>query len=93
MSTIQCSKFNLSERFFLFALEIVKLVRSLPNDPAAREIGKQLIRAGTSIAANYEEALGSFSRKDFTYKLSTASAFSLLTSYFSLLISHLCRRH
>lgn len=39
---------------------------------AAYEIGRQLIRSGTSITANYEEAKGAFSKDDFTYKLNTA---------------------
>ena len=72
MSDAQRPRYDLKERLFAFAVSIVKLVRGLPNEVAAREIGRQLIRAGTSIAANYEEALGSFSKKEFTYKLSTS---------------------
>mgnify|MGYP001394810679 CR=1 FL=1 len=63
---------ELRKRFYDFALEIVKFVRKLPKEMAAYEIGKQLINSGPSIAANYEEATGAFSKKDFTYKLSIA---------------------
>lgn len=39
---------------------------------AALEIGRQLIKSGSSIPANYEEATGAFSKEDFTYKVSLA---------------------
>jgi four helix bundle protein len=61
---------DLPERLFQFALRIIKVVRALPKETAALEIGRQLMRSGTSIAANYEEAKGAFSKQDFTYKLS-----------------------
>ena len=48
------------------------MVRNLPKEIAAYEIGKQLLKAGTSIAANHEEAKGGFSKEDFIYKLSLA---------------------
>ncbi len=63
---------ELSNRIYDFTLKIVLLVKNLPNEMAAREIGKQLLRSGTSIAANYEEARGGFSKEDFIYKVSTA---------------------
>jgi len=50
----------------------VLLVRKLPKELASYEIGRQLVRSGTSIAANYEEAKGGFSRDDFIYKINTA---------------------
>jgi four helix bundle protein len=36
-----------------FAIRIVRLFKSLPKTDEARIIGKQLLRAGTSVAANY----------------------------------------
>jgi len=63
---------GLKERFYEFALRIVKFVRMLPREMATYEIGRQLLNAGTSIASNYEEATGAFSREDFTYKISIA---------------------
>jgi hypothetical protein len=58
---------DLSNRLYKFALQIVLLVRNLPKEIATYEIGKQLLKAGTSIAANYEEAIRFY--------------FSVLTSY------------
>ncbi len=63
---------DLNKRLYNFALRIVLLVRSLPRELAAYEIGRQLLKAGTSIAANHEEAKGGFSREDFIYKLNIA---------------------
>jgi len=61
---------GLGERLYDFALKIVMLVRALPKEIAAYELGKQLIRSGTSIAANYEEARCGYSKDDFTSLLS-----------------------
>jgi four helix bundle protein len=62
----------LSERLYSFALDIVKFVKTLPRHWVALEIGRQLLHSGTSVDANYEEACGAFSKKEFTYKLSIA---------------------
>lgn len=61
---------KLKDRFYKFALAIIKLVRTLPRELTGAEIGKQVLRAGTSVAANYEEASGAFSKADFIYKIS-----------------------
>ena len=63
---------DISKRLYDFALKIVLLVRNLPKELATYEIGKQLLRSGTSIAANHEEARGGFSKDDFIYKINTA---------------------
>lgn len=63
---------DINDRLYDFALKIILFVRKLPRDIAAYEISRQLVKAGTSIAANYEEARGAFSKEDFTYKISIA---------------------
>ena len=55
-----------------FALEIVKLCVKLKNEKHF-EIASQLLRSGTSIGANVEEALAGQSKKDFFAKMSIAS--------------------
>ena len=52
-----------------FALRIIKLVNSLPNDVSARTIGNQLIRSGTSVGANYRACCRAKSQADFIAKL------------------------
>jgi four helix bundle protein len=57
--------FDIKKRTFLFSVRIVQLVGRLPRTVAGIEIGRQLIRAGTSVGSNVEEADGAVSRKDF----------------------------
>lgn len=61
---------SLTERLLDFTIRIIKLVNSLPKTHIGKHIGGQLLRAGTSLGANYEEACGAESRPDFTHKLS-----------------------
>ncbi|HRX78864.1 MAG TPA: four helix bundle protein [Pirellulaceae bacterium] len=48
-----------------FARRIVKLVAALPNDRRGDVIGSQVLKSGTSIGANYREALRASSKKHF----------------------------
>ena len=59
----------LRERTKAFALRIVKLFRALPASTDAQVLGKQLLRSGTSIAANYRAACRARSRVEFASKL------------------------
>lgn len=60
---------DLGERTFRFACEIVRFTRKLSSEPGVvRQIAWQLADAGTSIAANYEEAKGAYSRREFAAK-------------------------
>ena len=52
-----------------FALRVIKLVNALPNTSAGRTLGGQLIRSGTSIAANYRAACRGRSKAEFIAKL------------------------
>lgn len=52
-----------------FALRIIKLVESLPKTLAAGTIGRQLIRSGTSVAANYRAACRARSKTEFIAKI------------------------
>src|SRR6476619_4745180 len=63
--------FDLAERTFRFACNIVRFCRKLAQEPGvSRHIAWQLSDAGTSIAANYEEAKAAYSRRDFAAKSS-----------------------
>ncbi|MFD2530551.1 MULTISPECIES: four helix bundle protein [Polaribacter] len=55
-----------------FAIRIVKLYKHLSQEKKEFVLSKQLLRSGTSIGANIEEAIGGQSRKDFFAKLSIA---------------------
>jgi four helix bundle protein len=60
---------ELQERAKRFALRILKVFRSLPNGKDAQVIGAQLLRSGTSVAANYRAAGRSRSRAEFVSKM------------------------
>jgi len=60
---------ELKRRTKEFALRIIKLIDSLPTTLVARTIGQQLVRSGTSVAANYRAACRARSNADFIAKL------------------------
>ncbi len=49
-----------------FALRVIRLVSSLPKSDVGRIIGGQLLRSGTSVGANYREAVRAATKKHFT---------------------------
>ena len=57
------------EKSYAFALRIVKLYRWLCEEKKEFVLSKQILRCGTSVGANVEEAIGAHSRKDFHSKL------------------------
>jgi len=61
----------LQEKSYLFALNIVAICRHLANQKEF-VLSKQLLKSGTSIGANIEEAQHSESRRDFVSKFSIA---------------------
>ena len=65
------TKDELIRRTKEFAVRIVKLVNALPETTAGRAIGSQLIRSGTSVAANYRAACRGRSKAEFIAKLGT----------------------
>jgi four helix bundle protein len=52
-----------------FAIRIVNLFRSLPRSPDAQTLGKQLLRSGTSVAANYCAVCRARSQAEFISKM------------------------
>ena len=59
---------DLIERTKQFALRVIRLFVSLPKTGEAQVLGKQLLRSGTSIGANYREAHRARSRAEFAAK-------------------------
>jgi len=62
------SKSIIKDKSYNFALRIIKLAKSLKNEKEY-ELSSQILRSGTSIGANVEEAIGGQSRKDFIAKM------------------------
>ena len=60
---------DLRERTKAFALRIIKLFVALPKRAEAQVLGKQALRSGTSVGANYREAWRARSRAEFVSKI------------------------
>jgi four helix bundle protein len=64
--------YELRERAFQFGVMVVEFVESLPPGVASREVGRQLVKSGTSIGANVEEGDVAESARDRAHKFSIA---------------------
>ncbi len=62
-------KFDLEERTAKFGENVIELCKLIPLNPITQPIIKQLIRAATSVGANYSEADCAETRKDFEHKI------------------------
>src|SRR5689334_12791587 len=65
---MQKEKTDLRERTKTFALRVVRMFSALPKTPQAQVLGKQVLRSGTSIGANYREAFRARSKAEFIAK-------------------------
>jgi len=73
------------EKSFAFAPEIISLYKQLQSEKEFVP-SKQMLRSGTSIGANIEEALAGQSRRDFLAKMSIASKEARETRYWLVLL-------
>lgn len=78
---------DLRARTKKLALRIIKLVGSLPSTEPARVIGKQVMRSGSSVGANYREACRSRSTAEFASTLHIALRECDETAYWLELLS------
>jgi len=76
----------IQEKSYAFALRIVILYKYLCESKKEYVLSKQMLRAGTSIGANVEEAIGGQSRKDFISKLGIAYKEARETNYWLRLL-------
>lgn len=93
-------KYNLEDRTVKFSEDIIDLIRKINKDIATIPILNQLIRSATSMGANYCEANGASSKKDFKNKIYICKKESKETKYWLQLLSKaspenvdLCRKH
>jgi four helix bundle protein len=70
-------KNEFKKRMYAWVLRLIKFIDKLPKDSVCAVMGKQLLRSGTSILANYIEANSASSKKDFinffTHSLKSAN--------------------
>ena len=70
MSDTANMKYDLEERTARFCIMIIDFTKTMPQDPVNNPLISQIVRSGTSIGANYMEADGAVSKKDFQHKIS-----------------------
>ena len=80
-------KYDLEERTAQFGEAIIEPVKTFPKDPINSPLISQIVRAGTSIGANYMEADGAQSRKDFRHKISICKKESKETKHWLRMIA------
>src|SRR4030065_4105 len=78
---------DIRERAFKFALRIIKLCKELPKNEINRVLINQVLRSGTSVGANLEEALGSHTKAEFTNSTNIAKKEARETNYWLKLIT------
>jgi four helix bundle protein len=72
---------DLEQRTKRFSLAVIKFTAALPRTREADVLGRQLLRAATSIGANYREANRGVSRADFANKIGTVQKAASETLY------------
>lgn len=77
----------LQEKSYAFAVRVVRLSQHLVQEKREFVLSKQLLRSGTSIGANIEEAIGGQSERDFFAKLSIAYKEARETKYWIRLLT------
>lgn len=77
----------IAEKSFFFAVRIVKLYQHLSEKKKEFVLSKQILRSGTSIGANVEEAEGAISKADFSNKISIAHKEACETHYWLRLMN------
>jgi four helix bundle protein len=80
-------KFDLAERTARFGEMVIGLVRKVTLDPAASPLVRQLVRAATSIGANYCEADEAGSGKEFRYRISVCNREARETKYWLRMVA------
>lgn len=83
-------KYDLEERTAKFAEKIIELCKKVPKNITTIPIIDQLIRSGTSIGANYMEANGASSRKDFKNKIFICKKEARETKYWLRMLAKTC---
>jgi four helix bundle protein len=74
-------KVDLEKRTKLFALDVIRFVNGLPQTTVGNTLGKQLLRSGISIGANYREANRAESKADFIHKINIIEKEAAETQY------------
>jgi len=81
------NKYDLIERTSLFGEQIILFVKKISDTTTSKPIKNQLVQSGTSIGANYMEADGAESGRDFNHKLSICKKEAKETMYWLRMVA------
>src|SRR3972149_10116340 len=79
-------KYDLKDRTVKFGENLINFAKNIPINPVTRPLISQLVRAGTSVGANYSEADNAESRDDFKHKIGICKKESKETEYWLTII-------
>ena len=85
-SVVEDQEPDIRSRTFEFSVQVIELYKFLQFEKKEYVMGKQLLRSGTSIGANVEEATAAQSKKDFIAKMSIALKEARETNYWLRLL-------
>ena len=80
------TKYDLLERTAIFGEQIIRFCNTLPRTVVTTPLINQLVKAGTSIGANYTEADNAESKRDFKHKIGICRKESKETGFFLRMI-------
>jgi len=80
--------YDLEERTARFGEAVIDFAKSLPKNTITIPLISQLMRSGTSIGANYLEADGASTKKDFHYKITISRKEAKETKHWFRMIAH-----
>lgn len=82
------TKYDLEERTAKFGENAIKFAKKIPQNPISAPLINQFIKSSTSIGANYCEADGAESKKDFKHKIGICKKESKETKYWLRMIAN-----
>lgn len=80
-------KYDLEERTAIFGEDIIKFCKKVPRGPITDPLINQLVKAGTSVGANYSEADDAESKLDFKHKIGICKKESRESKHFLRMIA------
>lgn len=85
------SQDDLKHRLYIWTLDLIKTIDSIPNQLSNSVIARQILRSGTSVCANYIEGKAASSRKDFINYLHVSLKSANETKYWLAILRDLQR--
>jgi four helix bundle protein len=81
------TKYDLEERTSKFGANVISFAKTIPKNPVTLPLISQLVRAGTSVGANYCEADNACSKRDFVNKIGICKKESRESNYWLRMIA------